>query len=116
MSKKLVSLSSFTQVTRESGPPHMKVFVTQCRVGDYTTEAQGNSKKLSKKKAAEKMLEQLRQLPSVTSTSQKAKPKMMATKKKNRNLIKVETLSTVSPTLFCSCYCFYKFLSFKKGF
>ncbi|XP_064597093.1 double-stranded RNA-binding protein Staufen homolog isoform X2 [Liolophura sinensis] len=78
------------QVTRESGPPHMKVFVTQCRVGDYTTEAQGNSKKLSKKKAAEKMLEQLRQLPSVTSTSQKAKPKMMTTKKKNRNLIKAQ--------------------------
>jgi len=34
----------------------MKVFVTQCTVGAFTTSSEGNSKKLSKKRAAELML------------------------------------------------------------
>lgn len=52
------------------------------------TEGEGNSKKKSKKKAAELMLDKLQalHLPSVAS---KQKVKNVANKKKNRNLIKV---------------------------
>ena len=78
------------QVTRESGPPHLKNFVTQCNVGSFKTEAEGNSKKLSKKRAAELMLKELKALPTLTVTSiRPPKPKPAVNKKKSRNLIKV---------------------------
>lgn len=77
------------QVVRESGPPHMKNFVTKCVVGEITTEAEGNSKKLSKKRAAELMLEELKKLPSMPPTALKPKMKPPTNKKKNRNIIKV---------------------------
>ena len=68
----------------------MKNFVTRCTVSDIKTEGEGNSKKTSKKKAAELMLEELRKLPPVpTPTYQKPKAKIQMNKKKNRNLIKV---------------------------
>ncbi|XP_076456798.1 double-stranded RNA-binding protein Staufen homolog isoform X2 [Babylonia areolata] len=76
-------------VVRESGPPHMKNFVTKCTVGDLTTEAEGNSKKLSKKRAAELMLEELKKLPNVPVVV-KSKIKPNSNKKKNRNIIKVQ--------------------------
>ena len=82
------------QVVRETGPPHMRTFITKCVVGDLVTEGEGNGKKVSftlnavdhcavaadhadehgwckvitefvqvsKKKAAELMLDQLRQV------------------------------------------------------
>ncbi|XP_055938006.1 double-stranded RNA-binding protein Staufen homolog 2-like isoform X2 [Argiope bruennichi] len=75
------------EVTRESGPPHMRTFVTRCTVGDITTDGEGNGKKVSKKRAAEKMLEELRKLPSLPPAQQKVKKKPII-KKKNRNLIK----------------------------
>jgi len=79
------------EVIRETGPPHMKNFVTRCTVSDIKTEGEGNSKKTSKKKAAELMLEELRKLPPVpTPTYQKPKAKIQMNKKKNRNLIKSE--------------------------
>ena len=34
------------EVLKEAGPPHMRVFVTQCIVGDTITEGEGNSKKV----------------------------------------------------------------------
>ena len=37
------------QVVRETGPPHMRTFVTKCVVGDIVTEGEGNGKKVSKK-------------------------------------------------------------------
>lgn len=77
------------QVVRESGPPHMKNFVTQCIVGNFKTEADGNSKKLSKKRAAEHMLKELRNLPAPQINVQRPKTKPLVNKKKNRNLIKV---------------------------
>merc|ERR1719339_933193 len=40
----------------------MRTFVTKCVVGDIVTEGEGNGKKVSKKKAAELMLDQLRQV------------------------------------------------------
>ena len=67
------NLSVTFEVLSEKGPPHMKVFVTQCRVGNFVAEGEGNGKKISKKRAAEKMLER----------------KRVTNKKKTRNLIKV---------------------------
>ncbi|GAB6028431.1 hypothetical protein CHUAL_002591 [Chamberlinius hualienensis] len=63
------------EVVHESGPPHMRNFVTRCTVGNLATEGVGNGKKLSKKRAAENMLEELKKLPSVpmsTCKDQKA--------------------------------------------
>lgn len=73
------------------GPPHMKVFITQCRVGDLVAEGEGNGKKISKKRAAEKMLEELTKLPPLPNMGGLAhlKRKRVTTKKKTRNLIKV---------------------------
>ncbi|XP_072109824.1 double-stranded RNA-binding protein Staufen homolog 2 isoform X9 [Mobula birostris] len=51
------------EVTRESGPPHMKSFVTRVAVGEFTAEGEGNSKKLSKKRAAIIVLQELKKLP-----------------------------------------------------
>ncbi|XP_069777311.1 double-stranded RNA-binding protein Staufen homolog 2 isoform X2 [Narcine bancroftii] len=51
------------EVTRESGPPHMKSFVTRVSVGEFTAEGEGNSKKLSKKRAAIIVLQELKKLP-----------------------------------------------------
>ncbi|XP_025089402.1 double-stranded RNA-binding protein Staufen homolog isoform X2 [Pomacea canaliculata] len=78
------------EVIRESGPPHMKTFVTVCQVGEFVTEAEGNSKKVSKKRAAELMLDDLRKLPPLPSSTLKPKLKQPNNKKKNRNIIKVQ--------------------------
>ncbi|XP_031335569.1 double-stranded RNA-binding protein Staufen homolog 2 isoform X3 [Photinus pyralis] len=87
------SLNVIFEVLSEKGPPHMKVFVTQCRVGDFMTEGEGNGKKISKKKAAEKMLEELSKLGPLPNTNSQIalKRKRVVNKKKQRNLIKVNT-------------------------
>ncbi|KFM03096.1 Double-stranded RNA-binding protein Staufen 2 [Aptenodytes forsteri] len=51
------------EVIKESGPPHMKSFVTRVTVGQFTAEGEGNSKKLSKKRAAMAVLQELKKLP-----------------------------------------------------
>ena len=87
------TLSVIFEVQSEKGPPHMKVFVTLCKVGDIVTDGEGNGKKLSKKRAAEKMLDELKKLP---PPSPEQSPRMMmkqkrrvpVVKKKTRNLIK----------------------------
>lgn len=86
-------LNVIFEVLSEKGPPHMKVFVTQCKIGETVVEGEGNGKKKSKKRAAEKMLEQLAKfppLPNVTTNNQ-LKKKRVASKKKTRNLIKVNS-------------------------
>lgn len=82
------NLNVVFDVIRESGPPHMKSFVTQCLVGEFQTEAEGNSKKVSKKKAAELMLEKLRELSPLPPTAQRPKSKQNQNKKKSKNIIK----------------------------
>ncbi|KAJ8321651.1 hypothetical protein KUTeg_000122 [Tegillarca granosa] len=82
-------LARYNKVIRESGPPHMKNFVTRCTVGDIETEAEGNSKKFSKKKAAEMMLEKLKDLPPLPPSALKPKNKTVTNKKKSKNIIKV---------------------------
>ncbi|XP_049776933.1 double-stranded RNA-binding protein Staufen homolog 2-like isoform X1 [Schistocerca cancellata] len=81
-------------VESEKGPPHMRTFVTKCTVGDKVTTGQGNGKKLSKKRAAEKMLEELKKLPpssptNLTTSMSRLKRRANPGKKKTRNLIKV---------------------------
>ncbi|XP_060804042.1 double-stranded RNA-binding protein Staufen homolog 2 isoform X2 [Amyelois transitella] len=85
------NLSVVFTVKSERGPPHMRVFVTACTVGDMETEGEGNGKKVSKRRAAEKMLEEMKGRwpptllrPRVTHEKRKPQP----TKKKPRNLIK----------------------------
>ncbi|XP_053674984.1 maternal effect protein staufen [Anopheles nili] len=113
------SLSVVFEVISEKGPPHMTVFVTQCKVGTILTEGEGTGKKLSKKRAAEKMLEELRKLQKAEQQSyaspwgdgnagsqgaekRKSGPKASAivdgatAKKKVRNLIKEKSLADVS--------------------
>ncbi|KAB7494042.1 Double-stranded RNA-binding protein Staufen-like protein 2 [Armadillidium nasatum] len=82
------SLTVSFEVVRESGPPHMRTFVTTCIVGDIRRQGEGTGKKVSKKRAAELMLEELRKLPPVTSSSLSRVKRKPTTKKKSRNLIK----------------------------
>ncbi|XP_055997431.1 double-stranded RNA-binding protein Staufen homolog isoform X2 [Ostrea edulis] len=80
------NMSVSFDVIRESGPPHMKTFVTRCKVGDMETESEGNSKKVSKKKAADLMLEKLKELPPLPPSV--IRPRAKISKKKNKNIIK----------------------------
>ena len=73
------------QVTRESGPPHMKSFVTKVSVGEFMGEGEGKSKKISKKNAAIAVLEELKKLPPLP-TVEKMKPRI---KKKTKSIVKV---------------------------
>lgn len=58
------NLQATFEVIDERGPPHMRTFVTQCRIGDkLKTVGEGNGKKVSKRRAAEKMLTLLETLP-----------------------------------------------------
>ncbi|KAK8752492.1 hypothetical protein OTU49_005834, partial [Cherax quadricarinatus] len=76
------------EVIRESGPPHVRTFVTVCIVGEYRTEGEGTGKKVSKKRAAELMLEELRKLPALPPTTLVRIKRKPTIKKKSRNLIK----------------------------
>jgi double-stranded RNA-binding protein Staufen len=86
-------LSVTFDVVSETGKPHIRTFMTRCTVGDKVTLGEGSSKKVSKKRAAELMLEDLKRLPPVVAPIQnrslRLKRKPPATKKKSRNLIKV---------------------------
>ncbi|XP_045558803.1 double-stranded RNA-binding protein Staufen homolog 2 isoform X2 [Salmo salar] len=57
------NLSVCFEVLKESGPPHMKSFRTRVSVGEFSAEGEGNSKKLSKKRAALSILQDLKKLP-----------------------------------------------------
>lgn len=68
------------------------MFITVCTVGEMETEGEGNGKKVSKRRAAEKMLEEMRtRWPPATLRPRHAleKRRHPPTKKKPRNLIKV---------------------------
>ncbi|XP_053102459.1 double-stranded RNA-binding protein Staufen homolog 1 isoform X2 [Hemicordylus capensis] len=75
------------EVTRESGPPHMKSFVTKVSVGEFMGEGEGKSKKISKKNAAIAVLEELKKLPPLP-TVEKMKPRI---KKKTKSIVKLQT-------------------------
>ncbi|KAJ8736564.1 hypothetical protein PYW08_007220 [Mythimna loreyi] len=85
------NLSVQFTVKSERGPPHMRVFVTACTVGDMETEGEGNGKKVSKRRAAERMLDEMRsRWPPALLRARLThdKRRQQPTKKKPRNLIK----------------------------
>ncbi|CAB3239724.1 unnamed protein product [Arctia plantaginis] len=87
------NLSVQFTVKSERGPPHMRVFITVCTVGDMETEGEGNGKKVSKRRAAERMLDEMRRrwppaLLRARPPHDKRRPQ--PAKKKPRNLIKPE--------------------------
>ncbi|KAF9423248.1 hypothetical protein HW555_001317 [Spodoptera exigua] len=86
------NLSVQFTVKSERGPPHMRVFVTACTVGDMETEGEGNGKKVSKRRAAERMLDEMRRRwpPALLrARPPQDKRRTQPAKKKPRNLIKV---------------------------
>ncbi|XP_055508535.1 double-stranded RNA-binding protein Staufen homolog 1 isoform X9 [Leucoraja erinacea] len=80
------------EVIKESGPPHMKSFVTKVMVGEFSAEGEGKSKKISKKAAAVAVLEELKKLPQLP-TVEKVKPRI---KKKTKSIVKVKVGGQVS--------------------
>ncbi|XP_043923161.1 double-stranded RNA-binding protein Staufen homolog 2 [Protopterus annectens] len=72
------------EVIKESGPPHMKSFVTRVTVGEFIAEGEGNSKKLSKKRAAIAVLQELKKLPPLPVIE---KPKLLF-KKRPKTILK----------------------------
>ncbi|KAF2352347.1 Double-stranded RNA-binding domain [Trinorchestia longiramus] len=85
------SLTVQFEVVGESGPPHMRTFLTSCVVGTTKCQGEGASKKISKKRAAELMLDELRNLPPLPPTSPARMKRKIAPKKKCRNLVKEQT-------------------------
>ncbi|XP_073958222.1 double-stranded RNA-binding protein Staufen homolog 2-like isoform X2 [Choristoneura fumiferana] len=77
-------------VKSERGPPHMRVFITVCTVGEMETEGEGNGKKVSKRRAAERMLEEMRRRwpPALLRARPHERRRAPPAKKKPRNLIK----------------------------
>ncbi|XP_077023124.1 double-stranded RNA-binding protein Staufen homolog 2 isoform X4 [Tamandua tetradactyla] len=80
------------EVIKESGPPHMKSFVTRVSVGEFSAEGEGNSKKLSKKRAATTVLQELKKLPPLPVVE---KPKLFF-KKRPKTIVKVKVGSEVA--------------------
>ncbi|XP_039085928.1 double-stranded RNA-binding protein Staufen homolog 1 isoform X1 [Hyaena hyaena] len=78
---------SLAQVARESGPPHMKSFVTKVSVGEFVGEGEGKSKKISKKNAAIAVLEELKKLPPLP-TVERVKPRI---KKKTKSIVRLQS-------------------------
>uniref|UniRef100_A0A3P8XN15 Double-stranded RNA-binding protein Staufen homolog 2 n=1 Tax=Esox lucius TaxID=8010 RepID=A0A3P8XN15_ESOLU len=78
------NLSVCFEVLKESGPPHMKSFVTRVSVGEFSAEGEGNSKKLSKKRAALSILQDLKKLPFIPAVE---KPKLHY-KKRPKTILK----------------------------
>ncbi|XP_061877061.1 double-stranded RNA-binding protein Staufen homolog 2 isoform X1 [Entelurus aequoreus] len=72
------------EVLKESGPPHMKSFLTRVTVGEFSAEGEGNSKKLSKKRAALSILQDLKKLPFIPAVE---KPKTHY-KKRTKTILK----------------------------
>ncbi|KAK0138461.1 Double-stranded RNA-binding protein Staufen 2 [Merluccius polli] len=79
------NLSVDFEVLKESGPPHMKSFLTRVSVGEFSAEGEGNSKKLSKKRAALSILQDLKKLPFIPAVE---KPKTHY-KKRPKTIIKM---------------------------
>lgn len=83
----------------ESGPPHMRNFVVQCKLGEVTTQGEGNCKKMAKRKAAELMLDELKKVHgngilrpcegnNISQPRIRVKSKSGLARKKPRNLVK----------------------------
>jgi hypothetical protein len=98
-------------IVEETGKSHQKVFITQCKLGDFITEGEGKSKKESKREAAEKMLHNLADLPEhfdenaiVSGFKNKKKRKKKKKKQIMRNNINsvAETFGNVLSSIWSS--------------
>ncbi|XP_074477420.1 double-stranded RNA-binding protein Staufen homolog 2 isoform X2 [Sebastes fasciatus] len=87
------NLSVNFEVLKESGPPHMKSFLTRVSIGEFSSEGEGNSKKLSKKRAALSILQDLKKLPFIPIVE---KPKTHY-KKRTKTILKVLQLGRAGP-------------------
>ncbi|VVC29995.1 Hypothetical protein CINCED_3A006676 [Cinara cedri] len=84
------------EVLKEDGLPHMKLYITKCTVGSYNVTGEGNGKKLSKRRAAEKMLQTLKEVNESLLEEENISPTLpippknryKMPRKKNKNLIK----------------------------
>lgn len=85
-------LSVGFDVQSEKGPPHMKTYVTLCKVGTIVTEGEGNGKKLSKKKAAEKMMEELKKLPPLSPVDEPANRAILRVRRKQHQVVRIKKL------------------------
>ena len=36
------------EIVRETGPPHMRIFITKCIMGEFETQGEGNGKKVKR--------------------------------------------------------------------
>ncbi|XP_044938045.1 double-stranded RNA-binding protein Staufen homolog 1 isoform X2 [Mustela nigripes] len=81
------------EVARESGPPHMKSFVTKVSVGEFVGEGEGKSKKISKKNAAIAVLEELKKLPPLPAV-ERVKPRI---KKKTKSIVRLQSSTDNGP-------------------
>ncbi|XP_032206293.1 double-stranded RNA-binding protein Staufen homolog 1 isoform X8 [Mustela erminea] len=81
------------EVARESGPPHMKSFVTKVSVGEFVGEGEGKSKKISKKNAAIAVLEELKKLPPLPAV-ERVKPRI---KKKTKSIVRLQSSTDSGP-------------------
>lgn len=70
----------------------MKSFLTRVTVGEFSAEGEGNSKKLSKKRAALSILQDLKKLPFIPAVE---KPKTHY-KKRTKTILKVPPISRAS--------------------
>ena len=61
----------------------MRTYTTTCTCGHLNAKGEGNSKKTSKRKSAEKMLEELSKLSPLPSTSLNKTPNKFKTKTEN---------------------------------
>lgn len=93
-------LSVVFDVQSEKGPPHMKTYVTLCKVGMIVTEGEGNGKKLSKKKAAEKMMEELKKLPPLSPVEEPANRTILRVRRKQHQVVRIKKRDFVIETVF----------------
>lgn len=79
----------------------MKSFLTRVTVGEFTAEGEGNSKKLSKKRAALSILQDLKKLPFIPAVE---KPKTHY-KKRTKTILKVPELRPRAMMSLCQFPC-----------
>ncbi|XP_049858006.1 maternal effect protein staufen-like isoform X4 [Schistocerca gregaria] len=95
-------LSLTFEVESQTGPAHMPTFVTRCVLGDKISRGQANSKKLSKRAAAEKMLELVQYNESYSflsnSMKRKSKKKRRSSQKKRRTRSILSTFEQMNPS------------------
>lgn len=76
----------------------MKSFLTRVTVGEFSAEGEGNSKKLSKKRAALSILQDLKKLPFIPAVE---KPKTHY-KKRTKTILKVLQMGSRCRDIMCT--------------